>query len=78
MSAEFGDVVPKIPKALIKKVIKDDSDIILDDKAAEALAEQLEIEAKEIAKHAVERAKKVNRTIVLEEDIEDYVIKHGK
>jgi len=69
--------VPKIPKALIKKVIKDDSDIILDDKAAEALAEQLETEAKEIAKYAVERAKKVNRTTVLEEDIEDYVIKHG-
>ncbi len=69
--------MPKIPKALIKKVIKDDSDIILDDKAAEALAEQLETEAKEIAKYAVERAKKVNRTTVLEEDIEDYVIKHG-
>ncbi len=49
----------------------------MDDEAAEALAELLEAKAKTIAKHAVDNAKSKNRTTVMQEDIEDYVIKHG-
>ena len=50
---------------------------MLNDKAADALVEILEKKAKEIADYAVKSAKTKNRKVVMEEDIEEYVVKHG-
>lgn len=67
----------KISKATIKKLVNANSGVMLNDKAAEALAEILEKKAKDIADYAVKNAKRKNRNVVMEEDIEEYVVKHG-
>lgn len=66
-----------ISKAMIKKLVKGNSDVMLSDKGAEVLVGILEQKAREIAAHAVANAKKRNRSVILEEDIEDYAIKKG-
>lgn len=69
--------MPKISKIEIKKLVEENSGVVLNDKAADALAEMLEKKAMEIAEHAVKNAAFKNRNIVLEEDIEDYSLKYG-
>lgn len=67
----------RISKSAVKKLVRESSDVVLDDKAAEALARILERKAREIAEHAVANAKKRRREVILKEDIEDYSIKNG-
>ncbi|MFI5412861.1 MAG: histone-like protein [Candidatus Micrarchaeales archaeon] len=68
-----------ISKASIKKIVKNGSnpDIIISDKAAEAIARLLEQKAKRIAKYAVNRAKSKDRKAITEEDIDTYRLKFG-
>ena len=68
-----------ISTASIKKIIKNwhDSDVIISDKAAEAIARILEQKAKRIAKYAVKRAKDKKRATITEEDIDTYRLKFG-
>ena len=67
----------KISKATIKKIVAGNTRIKISDDAAAKIAEVLERKAKKIAEHAVWRAKKKNRNIVMLEDIEDYKLTHG-
>jgi histone H3/H4 len=67
----------KISKATIKKIVAGNTRIKISDDAAAKIAEVLERKAKKIAEHAVSRAKKKNRNIVMLEDIEDYKLTHG-
>lgn len=61
----------KISKATIKRIVGEGK-VKISDEAAERIAEVLEKKAKSIAAHAVARANKKNRSVVLLEDIEDY------
>jgi len=68
-----------IPKASIKKIVKNGTNpnLIITDKAAEAIARILETKARRIAKYAVKRAKSKKRNIITEEDVETYMLKFG-
>ncbi|MDE1871556.1 MAG: NFYB/HAP3 family transcription factor subunit [Candidatus Micrarchaeota archaeon] len=68
-----------ISKATIKKIVKNGSNpnVIISDKAAEAIARILESKAKRIAKYAVKRAKAKKRNTITEDDIDTYTIMHG-
>jgi|GEM_PF-1309520 histone H3/H4 len=74
-----GVYLDKIPKSSIKKMVKDgsNSDIIISDRAAEAIAKLLEDKAKRIAEYAVDRAKKKKRATITEEDINAYKLTFG-
>lgn len=65
-----------ISKAEIKKIVRGGGTRISDE-AAEEIARMLEAKAKRIAKYAVDRAKRKNRTTVMAEDIERYRLKFG-
>ncbi|MGD0729238.1 MAG: histone-like protein [Candidatus Micrarchaeaceae archaeon] len=69
----------KISKASIKKLIKNSSNpnIIISDKAADAIAALLEKKAQRIAKYAVNRAKSKKRATITEDDIDTYRLKFG-
>ncbi len=64
-------------KSEIKRLVRENSGVVLNDKATDALVEILEKKAREIAQHAVKNASVKNRSIILEEDIEDYSVKYG-
>jgi len=68
-----------ISKASIKKIVKNSSNpnVIISDRAAEAIARLLESKAKRIAKYAVKRAKGKKRDTVTEEDIDSYRVRFG-
>ena len=68
-----------ISKATIKKIVKNGSNpnVIISDKAADAIARILENKAKRIAKYAVKRAKTKHRKTVVEDDIDTYTIVYG-
>jgi histone H3/H4 len=68
--------MPKIPKAVIKELVKDRG-LRLNEKAADAITKILEKKAKEIAEYAVKNAKKNNREKITKEDIEAYIMKYG-
>jgi histone H3/H4 len=72
-----GSGMSKILKSEIKRLVKENSGVILNDKAANALVEILERKARDIAQHAVRNAAVKNRNVILEEDIEDYSVKYG-
>jgi histone H3/H4 len=65
-----------ISKAEIKRIVRI-SGTRISDAAAEDIARMLELKAKRIAKYAVDRAKRKNRTTILSEDIERYKLKFG-
>ncbi len=67
----------KISNAVIKEIVRQQSDVRISDSAAGALAKILEKKAKDIAKYAVQRARKHGRQTVMEEDIDTYRIKFG-
>jgi histone H3/H4 len=69
--------MPKISKIAIKRIIKDTSGVMLNDRTAVAIADILEKRARDIAENAVANAKRKNRSVILEEDIEDYTVKHS-
>lgn len=66
-----------IPKASIKKFIKNTYDVTIEDDAAEEIAKMLEARALEIAKYAVKNAEKRQSQKVTAEDIDAYKIKPG-
>ena len=68
-----------ISTASIKKIIKEkyNSDVIITEKAAKAIAKALEEKARRIAKYAVKRAKDKKRATITEEDIDTYRLKFG-
>jgi histone H3/H4 len=68
-----------ISKTSIKKIIKSGSnpDVIINDKAAEAIAKILEKRANKIARYAVKRAKSKKRNTITEEDIDTYRMMFG-
>lgn len=76
LSAE-EKVTGKISKSTIKKIATTGSGVTISDTAAEAIAVILEKKAEAIAKYAVERAKKKNRKVVLDEDVDSYSIMFG-
>ncbi len=71
-----ADKMANISPASIKKIMKSLNSSITDSGAAE-LARILEDKAREISIHAVENAKKANRSKVTKEDIKDYIMKNG-
>ena len=62
----------KIATSAIKNLFGKDSGIIVTNDAAEAIAKALAENAAEIAKYAVENAKRHHRSIIKPEDIESY------
>ncbi len=68
-----------ISKASIKKIMKNGSgpNVIISDRAADAIARILENKARRIAKYAVKRAKSKKRDTITEEDIDTYMLKFG-
>jgi histone H3/H4 len=68
-----------ISKSSIKKIVKAGSNpnVIISDKAAEAIARILEQKAKRIATYAVKRAKSKKRNTVTEDDVDTYLLKFG-
>ena len=68
-----------ISKITIKKIVKNGSNpnVIISDKAAEAIARILEKKAQKIAKYAVNRAKTKKRDTITEEDVDTYSLKFG-
>ena len=66
-----------ISKASIKKIVKGSFNVIVSDKAAEAIAKLLEQKAERIARYAVKRAKDKRRSTITEEDIDTYRLKFG-
>lgn len=68
----------KISKNAIKEMIDGSFGVILEDRAADAIAEILQAKAMEIANFAVCAASKKNRTTILKEDVEAYTFKSGE
>lgn len=68
-----------ISKVTIKKIVKNGStpNVIISDKAAEAIARILEKKAQRIAKYAVKRARTNKRDTITEEDVDTYRLKFG-
>jgi len=68
-----------ISKVTIKKIVKNGSNpnVIISDKAAEAIARILEKKAERIAKYAVKRARTNKRDTITEEDVDTYRLKFG-
>ncbi len=68
-----------ISKASIKKIVKGGSNpnVIITDKAAEAIARILEKKARRIAKYAVKSAKSKKRNTITEEDVDKYRLMFG-
>ncbi|MFI5412886.1 MAG: histone-like protein [Candidatus Micrarchaeales archaeon] len=67
----------KISNKVVKKMVKERTNITISDSAAGAIARLLEKKAKSIARYAVTRAKKSGRKTVLGEDVDSYRIKFG-
>lgn len=69
----------KISKASIKRMVRNraSTNVIISDKAAEAIAALLERRANRIARYAVKRAKSKKRSTITEDDIETYRLKFG-
>jgi histone H3/H4 len=69
----------KISKNSIKNIVNNNANpgIIINDKAAAAIAKLLEKKAARIAKYAVQRAKKNKRGTITEEDIDSYRLRFG-
>ena len=67
----------KISPATIRKMVKDQSDVMMSREAAAAIAKILEKKANMIAKYAVKKAKKEGRGTVMEDDIDTYRLKFG-
>ena len=78
MNDESKTVI-KISKTTIKKIVKNGAnpDVIISDKAAEAIARILEEKAQKIAKYAVSRAKSKKRNAINEEDVDTYRLMFG-
>ncbi len=72
-----ADKLQIISKVSIKKLLKNKKDIVLSDKAIDEIIKILENKAKTISKYAVNRAKIKNRTMILKEDIESYLLEVG-
>ncbi|MCL4373497.1 MAG: NFYB/HAP3 family transcription factor subunit [Candidatus Marsarchaeota archaeon] len=70
-------MMPKIPKAVLKKLVKDKFGIAISDDAADALAGMLEKKATSIARYAVKRAQQKKRRMVTEDDIDSYKLRFG-
>ncbi len=68
----------KISNAMVKRMVKENSNVAISDSAAAAIARILEKKAKTIAKSAVGRAKKQGRKMVTSEDIDYYRMKLGE
>lgn len=66
-----------ISRDSIKKLLDDKKDIILSDKAIDEIIKILEEKASSISKYAVNRAKNKNRSMILKEDIESYMLESG-
>ncbi len=67
-----------ISKSSVKKIIRSrNSNVIISDRAADAIARILEQKAKRIARYAVRRAKGKKRATITEEDIDTYRLKFG-
>ncbi|MCL4383548.1 MAG: hypothetical protein M1168_03715 [Candidatus Marsarchaeota archaeon] len=66
-----------ISRDSIKKLLEDKKDIILSDKAIDEIIKILEEKASSISKYAVNRAKNKNRSMILKEDIESYMLESG-
>jgi histone H3/H4 len=73
----LGDAMASIPNSAIKSMIKKYAKVSITDDGASAIAAILEKEAKDIAKFAVENAKRGSRGKVTKEDISDYILKKG-
>jgi histone H3/H4 len=69
-----ADLMAKIPRAAIKHLVKSYFDASITENGADAMAGILEKKAEEIAKFAVENAKKEKRVKVTKEDISKYVM----
>ncbi|MCL4411695.1 hypothetical protein M1329_02075 [Candidatus Marsarchaeota archaeon] len=65
-----------ISKGDVKKFVKERFNVMMEDAAAEKMAEMLESKAAEIAKYAVEHAKKGSKAVCAE-DIDAYKLEHG-
>jgi histone H3/H4 len=68
-----------ISKSYIKKMVKGGSNpnVIISDKAADAIVRILEKKAKKIAIYAVKRAKSQKRRTITEEDVYKYRLVFG-
>lgn len=77
MTILSADLMQKITKAAVKKLVHENFNVIISDSAAEAISKMLDEKANKIAKYAVERAKEKKRKAVLEEDIDAYRLKFG-
>jgi histone H3/H4 len=69
----------KISKSTIKKIVNENhnSGLMINAKAADAIAKILEKKADKIAKYAVARAKKKGRNTITDEDIDAYKVRFG-
>jgi len=78
LSAEEGNK-KNISADSIKKIVKNGSNpgIIINKKAAEAIARILEVKARKIAKYAVKRARSQKRNTITAEDISSYLVRFG-
>jgi histone H3/H4 len=75
LSADMVFIWKRYPKVRLRKSQR--TDIIITEKAAEAIAKLLEEKAKRISEYAVERAKKKKRATITEEDINAYRLTFG-
>jgi histone H3/H4 len=73
-----ADLMAKISKMLVKKLVKEKFNIAISDDAALAIADMLEKKATSIARYAVKHAQRKKRSTVLSEDIEGYKLKFGR
>lgn len=67
-----------IPRHVLKDIITKNSGAVLEERAMDAIVEILQKKAVEIANFAVSAAERKNRTTVLKEDIEEYILKGGE
>lgn len=67
-----------ISKDVLKDIIAKNSSLILEEKAMDAILEILQNKAVEIAAFAVGAAERKNRSTVLKEDIEEYILTGGE
>ena len=72
-----ADKMPKIPRAAVKKLVKERFGAAMSDDAVDALAAMLEKKAMSIARYAVKRAKQKKRNTVMEDDIDSYKLRFG-
>ncbi|MGC8651732.1 MAG: histone-like protein [Candidatus Micrarchaeia archaeon] len=72
-----ADEMPKIPRAVLKKLVREKFGIAMSNDAADALAAILEKKASSIARYAVKRAQQKKRNMVMEDDIDSYKLRFG-